>query len=399
MRKHISFLITLCIFTALSSFSQSNDKTVSLLQHDKDTEYLIHLKKVKERLSLKISDFATDFKFVRLETRKECLLGEGTYYVTNEYILVEKPKHGILQFDSNGKFIRTLVKTGQGPKEYLMLKWAVDEENQILYLNDYTKNGYILSYDLHSGEYRGDIRKAIPGVTVDIRLLEDNSLLLQNGAYAQNDQEKCLLYYQDLSGKLLKRVNTPKEMFFSLQSNKIINQFPPFRYFVRNLDTVFTINDNKMIPFLVFDYGEPNPPGINTAGHKSMFINHETSQWVFFYKFFITKDNVKYATIGDADYYLLDKKKNKVFLHDYLYIDPLHHLMSSSKTEFIQFQSNGIIQYDFQALDLIELTKLALADPEFTEPYRSKLEELVKDLDEEDNPVLLIGRYEYKMII
>jgi hypothetical protein len=67
--------------------------------------------------------------------------------------------------------------------------------------------------------------------------------------------------------------------------------------------------------------------------------------------------------------------------------------MPSTKSAFVVFQENGIVQYDYQAIDLLTLVKTALADPKFSEPYRSKLKEVVLQLHEDDNPVLLIGRY------
>jgi hypothetical protein len=391
VKKQILILAVLFCSSSIS-YGQKADKSVNLIQNGKDTGYLIHLKEIKETYSPKLSDFAKDFDIIRLETSKDCILGNGTYYITNEYILVEKPKHGVLQFSSKGKFIRTLAKMGQGPAEYLMPNFTVDEEKQILYINDYTKGGYFLSFDLHSGEYLGNIEKAIHGTSTDIRLLSDNILLVQNVTYPQNEQDKCILYYQDLSGRLITKVDYPKDMHFSLQSNSIINQNPPFRYQVRDLDTVFTIHNTSLSPFLVFDYGEPNPPGVNTPGHKSMYLDFETSQGVYFHKFFITTNKVRNGTIGAADYYLLDKNKNKVFSYDSIYIDPIHQSMSSYKSGYIEIQNNGSVYIVFQAIDLIEQAEIALADSQFSDPYRSILEDVISDLDVEDNPVILLGR-------
>jgi hypothetical protein len=74
MKKQILLPVAFLIATILFAFSPKGDETVSLIRHGKDTEYLIHLKKVKDSLSLKLSDFASDFEFIRLETHKECLL-------------------------------------------------------------------------------------------------------------------------------------------------------------------------------------------------------------------------------------------------------------------------------------------------------------------------------------
>ncbi len=66
--------------------------------------------------------------------------------------------------------------------------------------------------------------------------------------------------------------------------------------------------------------------------------------------------------------------------------------MSSYKSEYIEIQNNGSIYIVFQAIDLIEQAEIALADPQFSDPYRSILEDVISDLDVEDNPVILLGR-------
>jgi hypothetical protein len=55
-----------------------------------------------------------------------------------------------------------------------------------------------------------------------------------------------------------------------------------------------------------------------------MYIDFETSQGVYFHKFFITTNKIRNGTIGEEDYYLLDKNKNKVFNYDNIYVDPIH---------------------------------------------------------------------------
>jgi hypothetical protein len=283
-KKQSLFQITFLLFLLLLGFRQKDDETVSIIQHGKDSEYLIHLKKVKDSLSLKLSDFAQDFKFVRLETNKECLLGEATYYVTKDYILAQQPKFGILQFHSDGRFIRKLVHEGKGPTEYIFSKWVVDEKNQILYLNDYAKESYFLSFDLRSGKYLGNLKKAFSGMDTDIKLTEDTRLRVLPAGPSKKADENCYLYEQDLSGNLIRKIDSPLGLNIRMQSVTLFNGKFLFRYHVRDRDTIYTVQGNQLIPFMVFDHGDVNPArGI--AGHKSMFLNFETTDWVSFYNF------------------------------------------------------------------------------------------------------------------
>jgi len=143
---------------------------------------------------------------------------------------------------------------------------------------------------------------------------------------------------------------------------------------------------------MVFDHGEANPAR-GYAGHKSMWLKFETTDWVSFHNFYLTKNIGSNSTIGDVIDYILDKKAGKVYKQGPLYINPTHQFLLPYLSQSNFLQGNGIVQYDYQAIDLLKQAKIALADPKFPEPYRSKLKEVVSHLGEGDNPVLLIGRY------
>ncbi len=393
MKSSTKYIGAFVFFAFLFAFIQPGDETVNVIQHGKDKEYLIHLKKVKDSLSLKLSDFASDFKFIRLETKKECLLGDAKFYVTGDYILAEQPNQGILQFNMDGRFIRNLVRVGKGPAEYFtMSNWVVDENNQILYLNDYAKPGYFLHFDLKSGKYIGNLKKAFPGMSASVMLTDDNNLMVSPAVPSKNTDENCYLYVQDFSGNLIRKIISPAGLSVEPQSATLFNGKEPFRYHLRDRDTLFTIQKTQLIPFMIFDHGEANPArGI--AGHKSMWLNFETTDWVAFYNFYLTSNITSGSTTGDLVHYFLDKKAGRAYKQGRIYFNPTHEYITPFNSQYIVFQKNGIIQKDYQAIDLLEQTKKALADPKFSEPYRTQLKVAVSNLRQDDNPVMVIGRY------
>ena len=91
-------------------------------------------------------------------------------------------------------------------------------------------------------------------------------------------------------------------------------------------------------------------------------------------------------------YYILDKNQGKVYFRNTIFLNPTNHSVRYYEDpSFIQ--RTGLVVYPYQAVTLIAQAKKALADPTFSEPYRTKLKELLNQLTIEDNPVLLIGRY------
>ncbi|HBB92495.1 MAG TPA: hypothetical protein DC042_12470, partial [Bacteroidales bacterium] len=62
---------------------------------------------------VKISDWVKDLRIIQLEANKESSFDYiMRVYVGKDYILISTINQGILMFDQNGKFIRTLAAHG-----------------------------------------------------------------------------------------------------------------------------------------------------------------------------------------------------------------------------------------------------------------------------------------------
>jgi len=392
MRKVRLTFFGFALVAVLFGFTPVGDKTVTVIKHGNETEYRIHLKKVTDSLSVNLADFASDFEFVRLETKNECLIDWGHYYVGEKYILAEISKKGILQFERNGKFVRTLILIGPGPKEFIEAKWTVDEKNQILIMAVRGKQNYFLRFDLNSGKNLDDLKMALPGRSQGVTYLKENVLMVVPAGLNSKSKDFCYLYNQDLAGNLISTIparNVPVLLWNDL---KYSGQNGLYRFNIGLNDTVFSIVNNGLVPFMTFDFGEYNPPDNSHVGRQNVSIEMEANSWVLFDNHHITKMKDG-SPSGPMEYYILDKKLGKVYHKGTVYFDPINKPMKFFDTNSFIFQSNGLIHQAFAAVNLMEQAKKAFADPGFTEPYRSKLKELVSHLTIEDNPVLLIGRY------
>ena len=83
---------------------------------------------------LKISDIATQVRYVPLETKDNCLIGNWFQVFFSEEFIFVQSSGVIFQFTPKGKFVRQINKNGQGPGEGYARSFAVDEKNRLIYI-------------------------------------------------------------------------------------------------------------------------------------------------------------------------------------------------------------------------------------------------------------------------
>jgi hypothetical protein len=107
----------------------------------------------------KLSEIAEDVSYIPLETNKDCLIGNRFSFpkFTKEFIFIETG--GIVfQFDKQGKFIRRINKSGQGPNECYTRDFAVCEKKELIYIFDnWNLSVYIFDF---SGKHIKTIKKS-----------------------------------------------------------------------------------------------------------------------------------------------------------------------------------------------------------------------------------------------
>lgn len=381
-----SFLILGC------SNQKASDKSITVTKNGKNVSYEVHLKEVNESKQTQLTDLAKDFEFVELEANEESIFERGKFLITNNYILVQRRSHGILQFDRQGNFIRTLVKTGAGPREYRFVGWVVAENSQTLFLAENSKLSYLLRFNLESGEYLGDLQKAIPVSSSEIYLSENNNLIiLARGTYEEGSKP-FYAYEQDVQGVLIRKFDAPDD-WINREVEKIGRSFNHNLWIQkRSENSLYIISKNQNSPYLTFDFGQLPQPGL--VGDKRFEFDFAIGQKIYFNIFtvtFLQPEGESFISYGESECYFLDTKEGKAYVHESILLNPTHHKVDADDREF-NVQSNGIIFYVYSAIDLIEQTEKALKDDEFQEPYRSLLTELKEKLSEDSNPVLLISK-------
>jgi hypothetical protein len=351
----------------------------------------LNIDKIHDTIRVNLSDIAADFHFIRLETRPECLIASAKYYVSDKYILAQT-RSAIYQFDAEGRYIRTLAVAGEGPREFTRASWVIDENNNRVIIADEGKVNYLLCFDLNTGEYLGDIPKAVKGTTRRMALTAYGSLACVPYMSPGEKPDPFYLYWQDMSGKLLDFV--PGKPNLAIMRDNYLAATPDgYRYMLayNNRDTIYTLSDKNLIPWLTINHGETVPESMEAQGYRTMKIAMETDRYLFLTRQLITKvtsSGTNTSIAWSHNDYLLDKQRHRAFLTNGLYND---FMGDPQPAGLFTIQPNNLICTAMQAPEVIGITERAIENPKSDQKLIGRMKQLREAVLAEDNPVLLIG--------
>ena len=102
-----------------------------------------------------MSEIVEDINYIPLETTSDCLLKGGQTSLTDKYIFTETD--GVLfMFTREGKFLRRINTIGQGPGECDLRDFGIDEQSQLIHLFDNWSLS-IKTYDFN-GHFQNEIK-------------------------------------------------------------------------------------------------------------------------------------------------------------------------------------------------------------------------------------------------
>lgn len=351
---------------------------------------VLNLKSIDDSTRINFSDIATDLRFIPLETLPECLISNATYYITDNYILA-KTKTRILQFDNNGKFIRILVT--QGPGDFFTSEWVIDEKKDRLILADEQKSNYFLYFDLRTGDYLGDIPKAIPGITRRFALTAYGSLACVPYLSPGEQDDQYYLYWQDLKGKLLDTIKGPSDL--EIYRDTYFEKLPEgYRYMLAytNKDTVYHLAGKKLIPYLAFNHGEDVSGNMEVPGYRTMKIDLETYRYLILSNLRDTEVGASgsNATVSWTGHdYLVDKEHQDAHLISGIYND---FIGAYQRAHTFSILPNNLIYSAMQSLELIGIAERAIGDPKSGQKLIGRMKVIREQINREDNPVLIVGK-------
>ena len=172
-----------------------------------------------------LNELASDIRYVPLETTDDCLMNNEFYIMqyTGEDIITS----GIFHFDKNGKFLNKIGSKGQGPEEYLQGLFAFgDWKNKLLYVQNWT---ILTCYG-----FDGTFVRSVPTPQINMGaagMFDENHILYSNDIYYADKANPIQLYMVDSqNGK------TVSKWRGHLEENKKYGMILTSRDFMYNYD-------------------------------------------------------------------------------------------------------------------------------------------------------------------
>lgn len=335
-----------------------------------------------------LNELASDIRYVPLETTDDCLMNNEFYIMqyTGEDIITS----GIFHFDKNGKFLNKIGSKGQGPEEYLQGLFAFgDWKNKLLYVQNWTT--------LTCYGFDGTFVRSVPTPQLNMGaagLFDENHILYSNDIYYADKANPIQLYMVDSqNGK------TVSKWRGHLEENKKYGMILTSRDFMYNYDNslfykpalenvIFKILSPKKRQ-LVYKFdcsGKDIDVSADEVDPKkrfqflSVYWAKETAQYLF----------VNYGMKNISRLGIYDKEKKtftNVTIKDNLAGGyDIHPAWTSDDNHLLMvYYAGGLLQ------DKEKRYSTGLL------PERKKeLDELLKNIKEDDNPVVILVTLEPK---
>ena len=316
------------------------------------------------------STFVKDAFVIKLETNDDCLIQRiaKIQYYNGKLFILDITTNSILIFNDDGSYEKKLNRVGQGPGEYIQL---IDFliQSSFLYIMDFSSQS-IIKYDL------------------DFHFLEKYKYKTFGSQFVRKDS--IIWLYNEPS------YNKNDYQFTCLnEKNVVLNQFLLRKNLSHKYNwgdaNVFTIVNNNL-------YSSPK--------YSNIIYNEINNNFLPLYEIRFNKNNFpKNENINDYDilsptfYYKIKLNyfvSNNYLIFDYIYDDKRNHCFYDLKNNETKF---GVVNNDI-IKDFFFFPRWGNEDYLFQEVasyhvkedfyFLSNYNEKIKDVEEDDNPIIIL---------
>ena len=373
------------------------------------------------------SDYFSSIELIPLETKKECLLDVFPYHriVLNDNFIFMWGKSRLFTFDRSGSFLNQIGERGQGPGEYQYpTNYFFNPDKPAICVEDYQK---IIEYDFN-GNFISSFKKLMMGnFPLSNFSYAGDGLFITTVRYDGENRYKYCLVNQN--GDTVKCF--PNHIFynqvekFSLTYDRSL---PPIRVDDRLYlqdyinDTLYVLANSDLQPTYVFGFGEYSLPKERLETRQSSIKYHNTFSFgvasgslvgtskFFFYHIVVpdlfprpkTKPEYnpilnEYMSGGRMVYgiYDIEQKTNILLDTDQHFQKGIINDLNGG-LPFIPryYAGNGLVADVWSAMDMKDiLTEKYFASQEIKDTKaHQELKELLKNLKDDDNPVVVIAK-------
>ncbi len=361
---------------------------------------IISFEDCSESVDLKISDIAKDFRFVKLQTDSTCYINGGAEFIISKKHIITYDMTRMLQFSSDGKFIRCLTKRGRGPNEYLFITYY-HLSNSEKYLYFKTGASGLKKINLETGEFEKEIKLSLKPYTSQ-EFINDSTLVVSSSNSLKGKKDSLII--QDLNSNIIR--NTPviekrkdyfpfRNVFFKKNNNVFTYNQPIYG------DTIYQISRKNNSPYFIVNGVNQYSVNKESKGIRSEITSFTKNFCIFSnspitvkklnekqYMPTINTRESKYFYLSFPDFKLQQISSIHNEFSQNKHTDNIIHLLCSN-SNYTKITNNKIY-YKMEPVDILENIKNK-SELRFPKKYHAQYMNIAENLSENDNPVLLIG--------
>ncbi len=169
-----------------------------------DTVVVCDMAKVKEKVTLPLSQLVDSLEFIRLESIDAAMIGDDPDIELTEHYIGIRLWDAYKLFTRQGKYVADIGQKGQGPGEYIDVQYSqIDEANNRIYLIPFMGNR-ILVYDLEGNHLGKNIPLAYLTHSPVINVRTDKRQVTVVQARWERGKEMPAVWVQDFEGNVLR---------------------------------------------------------------------------------------------------------------------------------------------------------------------------------------------------
>ena len=372
------------------------------------------------------SDIFSSLELVPLETKDECFadMNLSSMLILNDSIILMRGHRSdaLYAFDRTGKFINEIGRKGQGPQEYLlMFEVCFNTDKSTIYIFDYLK---LLEYNYNGTFIRSYQRKMLGNEFISHISYIRDGLFIGSVHYDGKNRFKYCIFNQN--GDTIKTF--PNYIFFNRAGNSSgthDSAFNPIhadnRVYLKDYinDTIYTLNDLNLEPAYVFNFSkysfskerlERSNPQVVIPKTDIILHNFTGFPNYFFYSIGCPESfswpeakpeydhlSKKYVLAPNWAYGLYNISENKNIL-----LDTDQHLQRGIINDinggfpfvpryYVGNNEVADVWFPFEMKEIFTDEYFASQTIKDQQGYK-KLRELLKNMEDDDNPVVVIAK-------
>ena len=364
--------------------------TTSCIKNDIKPIPTVDLQNPIKSREIKLSELLEEIKVIKLETRDSILLGPNTYYLVSDKHIISIDQDKILQFSKNGTFIRILVKAGKGPAEFLRAEaFALDNKNDILFINHRGDSRNIISYNLKNGQRIKRIPTGVDNLISQIIIADDSTLTIVPRMNTEYN-----FYYLTTSGIFISGFAPPKAKNIGLETS-IFSVNNLLYYMPKEYDTLYLVNKNLCTPYCYFNIENRFSYDNNEIGNF-VYLSSTAPDFLIANKVHarikLNSDGETFSMNADKQTrYLVNKKDFSVYEISDFYNDFLGFQESLDQWDNYLFITNDYGYVCYSSFELKQKINEILISGKIDDQVRKRISDLNGQINENDNPVLVVG--------